>query len=462
MFPWAGERLTCTNPWYVILERLLPVVADVLQCAGLKELVKNFGPAKYLDFHNNAHQEIKFPFQLGEQTHHATKPDVVASLPGLAFDLKLPDRWRHISVVFEVKAAEDGDPMVFRSKLHNETLVQLSKSARNILVAQSRLFAFSVGIYGSVARIFRFDHAGAVCSEPFDYAAKNGAILHEFLWRLVNPIPSGCDIVGGDPTVRLVTTRDAEHVATSQLRVAGLDVNNERMKACRWITIPGTTIQQTATNYLAYELLFINPRLFSRATTIWEALELDGDNKPTGKHVIIKDAWRQHARASEAHNYEQIYAHLAQEIIRVHLVDAAEAKEVEDHLLSEEHAQDAAEGLQGAAEGAREPTEQSELSPAQAFKDAWGATWSGLALYVLSHELGDDESQDGGGVGHQTCTGFFQAYHHHRWFERDHVRLVSQTVGTPISQFQSTREMVQALRDAIYGTSCPNLMSTHV
>ena len=146
----------------MIFRVLFAAVADVAQCAGFRELMKNFGPAKHLDFHNNAHLEIKFPFQLGEQTHHATKLDVVASLPGLAFDLKRPDRWRHISVVFEVKATEDGDSMVCQSKLHNETTVQLSKSARNILVAQSRLFAFSVGIYGSVARIVRFDHAGAV------------------------------------------------------------------------------------------------------------------------------------------------------------------------------------------------------------------------------------------------------------------------------------------------------------
>lgn len=144
-----------------------PWLLTVMQCAGLKQLVENFAPEERLDFHNNAQQEIKFPFQLGEETHHATKPDVIASLPGLPFDLKLPDRWRNISVVFEAKATKDGDPMVFWSKTHNETLVQLSKSARNILVAQSRLLAFSVGIYGPVARIFRFDHAGAVCSEPF-------------------------------------------------------------------------------------------------------------------------------------------------------------------------------------------------------------------------------------------------------------------------------------------------------
>ena len=387
---------------------------------------------------------------------------MVASLPGIASDLKVPYRWRHISVVSEAKATEDDDPMVFRSEEHNDTLVQLSKSARNILVAQSRLFAFSVGLYGSMARIFRFDHAGVVCSEPFKYAADHGAILQEFLWRLVNPIPAGCDIVGGDPTVGLVMTREAKHIATPrrQMRAVGFDLNNERMKACRWITVLGETIQQPAARYLAYELLFINPRLFSRATTVWEALELDADNKPTGKHVIIKDAWREHARAPETHSYEQIYAHLVQEIDRVRRADAAEAKEVEEYLLREGSAKGTTVGHRDAAEMVPEAAEEPGLSRMQALKEAWGATWPGIALCVLSRKLGDDEDLlvDGVSVGHQTCTLFLYAQHYHRSFERDHVRLVSHTVGTPISQFKSTREMVQALRDAIYGAPHCNCM----
>lgn len=131
------------------------------------------------------------------------------------------------------------------------------------------------------------------------YSANNGAILYKFLWRLVNPIHTGCNIVGSDLTVGLVTMRDAQRLAKSQLQAAKVDVNNETMKACRWVTIAGTP-EQPATKYLVYELLFINPGLFSRATTIWEALELDANDHPTGTRVIIKDAWRQCARTSEA------------------------------------------------------------------------------------------------------------------------------------------------------------------
>ena len=37
--------------------------------------------------------------------------------------------------------------------------------------------------------------------------------------------------------------------------------------------------------------------------------------------------------------------------------------------------------------------------------------------------------------------------------ERSHMRLVFETVGRPLSQFKSTKELVRGFRDAIYGTS---------
>ncbi|KAH9840169.1 uncharacterized protein C8Q71DRAFT_689700, partial [Rhodofomes roseus] len=274
---------------------------------GLKNLVKDFPEQKRPSFHNNAHEEIKFPFLLCQQDQHATKPDVVASLPGRTFPPRKKDddhdRWRDISVVFEVKNVGSEDPMLYCSKRNDETLVQLSKSARNILVSQSRLFVFAVGIYGSTARIFRFDHAGAVCTRSFQYGEGNGAVLYEFLWRLNHPIGEDCDIVGADPTVRLASanTRDEKRV----LHAADIEATAETLKACRWITIHPAE-NRPAKKYLVYELLFINPRLFSRATTIWKALELDEDGEPTGTHVVIKESWRQLARDPELLYWQRI------------------------------------------------------------------------------------------------------------------------------------------------------------
>ena len=439
------------NLWCVPSSAVVESRLSVAQCEGLSKLVEDFDCEKRPCFRNNAHEEIKFPFLLGEQHHHATKPDVVASLPGVRFDNKQLDRWRDISVVFEAKATEAGDPMKFRSDLHDETLVQLSKSARNILVAQSRLFSFAVGIYGSLARIFRFDHAGALCSQPFEYAADNGAILYEFLWRLVHPIPEGCDIVGADPTVRLITSSADRDEATRQLHGAGIAlISNEMKKACRYFTVKRNS-GKPVTRYLAYELLFMNPRLFSRATTIWKAVELDARDNPTETHVVIKDAWRQLARKSEANHYAKIYDHFVAKLM--------------ERLGMGEGAQGASVGAQSKSMGAEAGTTGSPSARAnrlgknrsvlstEEIMEAWEREWPGLSRCSLANDLGEDELRDGTTIGHQTDTGIFHAYGHHRWYERSHMRLVSHTVGRPISQFRSTKEMVIALRDAIRGES---------
>ncbi|KAH9917497.1 uncharacterized protein B0H18DRAFT_848887, partial [Fomitopsis serialis] len=319
------------------------------------------------------------------------EPDVVASLPGQTFKSSHPNRWRNISVVFEAKRTDKEDPMLYCSKVNDETLVQLSKSARNILVAQSRLFVFTVGIYGRLARIFRFDHAGAVCSQAFEYESHNGAVLHEFFWRLVHPIRKDCDIVGADPAVQLATSHPRD--VKPKLRSCGVDVCDETKKACRWITLEGADKGKDK-KYLLYELIFINPRLFSRATTIWKALELDDHGEPTGKHVVIKDAWRQLVRESELKFHRQIHE--------------------------------------------------------EAFMAVWNAEWRGLATVVAGADLGEEEElhvED----ENQTRSGIHQVNGAHQWYERSHMRLVSDVIGTPISQFQRTKEMTQGLRDAIHG-----------
>lgn len=386
----------------------------------------DFPPEKQPCFHNNAHELIKFPFEKYEHDYHATKPDVVASLPGQTFVGKFPDRWRNISVVFEAKNTEKADPMGYSSKENNEALVQLAKSARNILVSQSRLFTFAVGIYGDKARIYRFDHAGAVCSPLFPYTSKGGAVLHEFLWRLVNPMHEGCDIVGADPTVRLPTQDDREQLE-AELRLGGVDYDDNTWSMCRWVTVKGAA-EGRDIKYLLYDLVFINPGLFSRATTVWSALKADDADWPvgehmvdleqiTGKHVIVKDSWQQLARRPETEHYEQINAYIGSRLIQ-------------DYLEADD-----------------------DMTEAEAFLSAWDEGWTGLAQFVAGDDLGEEETSvaDRERVGQQTSSAKYQNELFHQLLERSHTRTVSRSVGTPLSRFRETREMAQALRDAIHG-----------
>ena len=343
---------------------------------------------------------------------------------------------------------------------------------------------FAVGIHGPMARIYRFDRAGAICTEPFAWQNQRGGVLREFLWRLVHPIPDGCDIVGADPTVRLVTPR-TQRGAKRRLEAAKVAIDNETMKACRWMTVKGEDKKEKT--YLVYELLFMNSRLFSRATMIWKALELTDtkDGWPTGKHVIVKDAWRQLARKSEMHFYQQIYAHHASQILESSTTRVSGTTQATvDGSTGDSPASSAAEGLPHPAdtttsERSREsgplssasseavhddlahaPVSDAEVleeynrSYEDALMEAWATNWPGLAMGVFGHDLGEEEEiefEERHPDGHRTCTGIHQVKGEHQWYERSHMRLVSDTIGTPLSEFKSTKELVGALRDAIRG-----------
>ncbi|KAH9915738.1 uncharacterized protein B0H18DRAFT_1215350, partial [Fomitopsis serialis] len=133
---------------------------------GLMSLVSQLSEAKRPVFVNHDHNRIKFPYESAASEHHITLPDIIASFPG---ETSIADYWTNISFVVEVKLTKGEDPMSSCTDEHEKTLVQLAKSARNLLVSQSSLFVFVVGIHGTLARIFRFDHGGAVCSRPLDY-----------------------------------------------------------------------------------------------------------------------------------------------------------------------------------------------------------------------------------------------------------------------------------------------------
>ena len=204
--------------------------------------------------------------------------------------------------MFELKPLDSDDPMIKNTITHWNTLVQLAKGARNIMLSQGRLYAFLVGIYGSVARIFRFDRAGAIASAPFKYR-EMPTILHQFLWRLFHPRQENCSIVGQDPTLQMGTSADRQFAFSL---ASGLGAEWERTaetrKAVRRITM--TDEQGNEVTYLAFRLLFVNPGLFSRATLVWEAFRLNANGKSSlDERYVIKEGWRQRCRIPETDFY---------------------------------------------------------------------------------------------------------------------------------------------------------------
>jgi len=196
---------------------------------GLSALTAEFPTSKKMRFADNGDNPIKFPYAQYDLEQYKANPDIVSSLPGHAeYSLARP-RWREISLAWEVNTTRRQDPLRKDFVGHTDTIAQLAKSARNIMASRSSLFTFVVGIYGDTARIYRFDLSAAVVSRAFIHL-EEPHLLHEFLWRFVNPMDNACTIVGDDPIVRLAgpdNRRLAEELAKTHKKCVFDDGNRK-------------------------------------------------------------------------------------------------------------------------------------------------------------------------------------------------------------------------------------------
>lgn len=85
----------------------------------------------------------------------------------------------------------ENDTVESRSVLGQLTLYAASQLAR-----QHRLWIFSLAIFGNFARLFRWDRAGVVISDRFDYTSLD--FLSQYFWRFARLTPIQR---GHDPTV---------------------------------------------------------------------------------------------------------------------------------------------------------------------------------------------------------------------------------------------------------------------
>ncbi|EPS93868.1 hypothetical protein FOMPIDRAFT_91473 [Fomitopsis schrenkii] len=179
----------------------------------------------------------------------------------------------------------------------------------------------------------------------------------------------------------------------------------ETRKAVRRITM--TDEQEKKVTYLAFRLLFINPELFSRATLVWEAFRLDDNGQSSlDERYVVKEAWREyHYRISETEFY------------RVLRTDG-----VTHGVALYAHGEDLGIG-------------DSRLRQQDVKARAAGQPLVGA----------DRKS------GHLTLSGFHNDATKKHYNERSQVRICLHTVGTPLADFQSTRELIVAFRDAVEG-----------
>ena len=117
----------------------------------------------------------------------------------------------------EFKYGKSADPFVtnekFFLKLFNNTCdvrSQIVLYATQQQAYQFRSSIFSVGIFGTVARIFRWDRSGCQVTEPIDYSADKGnRQLAEFFLRL-DRLADNPEARGWDPTIKVATANEVK------------------------------------------------------------------------------------------------------------------------------------------------------------------------------------------------------------------------------------------------------------
>ena len=389
------------------------------------------------------------------------------------------ETWHRIAMVFEVKnaAAPINEtapwPSVRPGVTATSVLTQLAKSARNLILTHGMLFAFVIGIYKDSARIYRFDRAACVVSRSFKIKTTPWP-LHELLWRMCHyeaPVgglstrPLVPRLLGEDPTLFRASDQDRDLADEKCKEIGQRPLSKEERDACRWVTIAKYDNDGKfagSNRILLYRVRSLNPRLFSRATLVSEGFE-----EGTWKRLAVKDAWRQIARDREDAFYDQI---------RDSMHDRSWRDVLEDYKFlhrndTERRVPPFAFGpYKLSSDGPCELPQDLEEILVEAELDPVVGELFGLARMQYGDDLGAREVarvvrlDDGNHPRpaqyeffHRTiCRGPRGAANSRidcEYNERSHMRLVFETVGRPLSQFKSTKEMVKGFRDAIHGTS---------
>ncbi|KAI0750222.1 hypothetical protein C8Q80DRAFT_1269961 [Daedaleopsis nitida] len=417
--------------------------------SGLDELMLGFGDKK-MTFVDASSTPLAFPFYAFADNHHKSKPDIAISGPGVALTRNevTASKWEKILSILEAKSDEAQDPFLRPGQVHDSTIIQLARNARNLMLTHGLLAAFVIGVYGRVVRVARFDHTCAVVSQPFNIHTDYEK-LRRFFWRFTHPA-IGKVVVGCDPTVSRLDVHDKAWVK-DQLRPLGENLagfDKDIVHARRTYVYDDKTA--TMTPYIMYKAVDMNARLFSRATTVWRALE-DTRSRSDGmaskpKVRILKDSWRQVVRQSEASFYHRLADRIPEEercgLPKLECggdLGQWEVRQWEQTSPNVSH-MDGQREIRLSPGPYNSPTDSDDpSSPSSRAEDAEGSSIAPPDTFPIPFPL------------HQTFSWTLALGPEYTFRERSHMRFVVEQVGRPITAFKNTRELVGAFRDAIYG-----------
>ncbi|KAM5544830.1 hypothetical protein V8D89_001728 [Ganoderma adspersum] len=420
---------------------------------ALAALVSSFPADKRPDFMDCHKIMQRFPSTAFAKNHHPTYPDIAISFPGKKLDPDKSPDWFGLSGIMEAKSESREDPFKKKGLKHCKTLVQLAVNARNLMHAHGLTCVFVFGIYGAVMRICRFDHSGAVVCRPLNLKDVDDLkVARQFFWNFVHPTEAG-PFVGWDPTVRRLSTDD-EKWLVARLKQAKVHVDTTKFplaEARSLQVFDGEDVNGgEPQTFIAFKILDVNGRLFSRATTVWHGIRdtrrlVRGrltDPRPSVNDLrvrVIKESWRQTVRRSEKEFYDRLdlAVPLCDRIGLPSLVCGVDLGEREVRLWES--------ALYGAPkpvtlDGAHHKSRLCAPASQQVSTPPPSLSASSSSLNRPVHR-----------PMQQTFT-WRQAKGAKYWYrERSHMRFVVAEVGRPVTRFRNTKELVMAFRDAIIG-----------
>ena len=170
---------------------------------------------------------------------------------------------------------------------------QMALYATRLQMYQFRTFVFSVGIFGKVARLFRWDRSGAVVSSPIKYSEKGNRELSEFFYRLnrTNRAERGLDPTVSDATpeetaafyqaIKTAVGEGRKKLLENLLNSVGNRAEYPR-KRVDILNLPGTQ-----TSYIVGRSSVTPASPIGRCTRGFVAVEMK-----TRRLVFLKDSWR--------------------------------------------------------------------------------------------------------------------------------------------------------------------------
>ncbi|KAF7321907.1 DAD domain-containing protein [Mycena kentingensis (nom. inval.)] len=329
-----------------------------------------------------------------------SRPDIIGSQPGLKEpqfrdgtkrtkrgNPKRICKWSWIGVAVEGKTK--ADPWSATHNITNQkAITQLLENGRRILAATGACYVPLISYFGKSARLLRVDHAGYVVSQSFDWSERTD-IFPKFLWRVYCGASKGY-ILGADETISPLTDVDRAWLGDRLSTVpdyTGTASEDVDRSVC--ITVGDKRC------FTVGQPIFASHGLFSRATCVRKVL-VEDDAEP--RFRVLKDSWCQVCRIPE-YVFYRIIEHYIQQHPELRL----------DHL---------------------------GLTACMAYEDFGHARVSDSAQV-------DD--------GHLTVAARCRARHNTYRHERRHQRILLEDFGMLLSEYPTTRDLFQGVRDAIYG-----------